>query len=224
MDYVGIVLSIALFVGKGKEWADKIADFFGITSTNGHIAIYVVLAVIALLIVIAFFMKAFRKKSEPIPIAHVEETKHEDELNLDDITNKIRIGLKKMQLIVLPEEVQYTMQMSDKLKFSSFMGIGSFLSWVYDLVLGKTYEARITGSIEGRIDLTGVKADVVKAKPPVLKLGEVLEEIIVNVPIPAGYFIANFGLMNINEIKNEAGWVKDKYSIPQIHLLNNTPV
>lgn len=224
MDYVGIALSIALFVSKGKEWADKIADFFGITSTNGHIAIYFVLGLAALGVVIAFFMKAFRKKAEPIPMAKITETKQENELNPTDIMNKITMGLKKMQVVVLPEEVQYTMQMSDKLNFEwDFIGIGSLLSWMgitslvrwlYDLLLGKIYEAKITGTIEGRIDLTGVKAEVTQAKPPAL--GKVLEEIIVNVPIPAGYFVANFALMNINEIRNKAGLATDRYTIPQI--------
>ena len=118
-----------------------------------------------------------------------------------------------MQVVVLPEKVQHTIYMREGLNFEwDFMYIGSLLNWAYELVFGKTYEAKIAGSIEGRIDLTGVD---VKVEPP-KKVAE-LEEIKVIVSIPAGYFIVNFGFMGgYEEIQNKAGCATEKYSIPEI--------
>ena len=151
------------------------------------------------------------KKSEPIPMAKKSEveSKPENELNPDEI----KIALKELHELVLPKaEVPHIISMNDELTFN--WDIFGLLKKAGDAFYKKVYEARLTGSIEGRIDLTGVEVEVERSKIPLAD--KILEKIIVNVSIPAGYFTADFGFMNIEEIRNDAGWLTEKYTIPHI--------
>lgn len=225
MEHVGTAFAIAGLAARIKGWADSLADLFGITSMEGRIAIAFGLgAVVALglFVIFRWGWKYFMKKSEPIPMAKKSEdeskpeneSKPEKELKPDEI----KIALKELHELVLPKlEVPHIISMNDELTFD--WDIWGLLKKAGDAFYKKVYEARLTGSIEGRIDLTGVKVEVERSKIPLAD--KILEKIIVNVSIPAGYFTAYFDFTNIEEIRNDAGWLTEKYTIPHIQAAFN---
>ena len=214
MEHVGTAFAIAGLAARIKGWSDSLADLFGVTSTEGRFALAFGLGAIVALGLFTIFRwgwKHFMKKSEPIPMAKKSEveSKPENELNPDEI----KIALKELHELVLPKaEVPHIISMNDELTFN--WDIFGLLKKAGDAFYKKVYEARLTGSIEGRIDLTGVEVEVERSKIPLAD--KILEKIIVNVSIPAGYFTADFGFMNIEEIRNDAGWLTEKYTIPHI--------
>ena len=217
LSYLGILWALWKLYSDVQEWSEKLANLLEITSTNWRFVLSVGLFLITLAVIFGVFKwgyKLFGKKTVSISMA---QKKQEDEFNPNEIKNKIEnkinIGLKEMQVVVLPEKVQHTIYMREGLNFEwDFMYIGSLFKWAYELLYGKTYEANIAGSIEGRIDLTRVE---VKVDPP--KKAAELEEIKVNVSIPAGYFMANFGFMGgYEEIQNTAGVATDHYKVSEI--------
>ena len=220
MEYAHIAWWITDSALKIKGWSDKLADVLGITSTNWRIALAVGLGLIVLLAIGLilkwggkWLWKWFGKKSELFTIAHKDEAKQEeqeDELNPDDIRVKVS---ERHEVVLLDAEVPHTITMHEG------HHEGPSFDWSFGMktyLYGREYKARLKGSIEGRIDLTRVRVEVEKLKVQIPVLQKQIHKINVNVSIPAGFFTANFDLMDINEIKNEAGLLANKYTISDI--------
>ena len=138
------------------------------------------------------------KKSQPFSMAHTDDTKQEDELNPDEIQEKL---IKRHEVVLLSMEVPHKISLHEGhegLNFDWSFGFKDYLA-------GRKYEAKITGTIEARIDLKRVKVEVEKLQKSVPVLAQLIDKINVNVSIPAGYFITSFDFTNLNELKNTAG-------------------
>ena len=214
MEHVSTAFAIARLAARIKEWSDSLADILGITSTEGRVALAFGLGVVTalgLFVIFRWGWKHFMKKSEPIPMAKKSEPKIEAKPENELKPDEIKIALTELhELVLLKAEVPHIISMNDELTFD--WDIWGLLKKAGDAFYKKVYEARLTGSIEGRIDLTNVEVSVYRAA----LADKILEKIIINVSVPAGYFTADFDFMNIEEIRNDAGWLTEKYTIPHI--------
>ena len=102
-------MSLAKLVMKGKEWADNIADLLGIA--HGVIyGVFILIALVAAFVFIKWGGKKFMKKSQPFSMVHTDDTKQEDELNPEEIQEKL---IKRHEVVLLSMEVPHTISLHE---------------------------------------------------------------------------------------------------------------
>ena len=204
MEYIGILGEMAGLAKSMKSFADYAADWLGITSKGGRIALTIGLFIVAMGFLFVMFnwgikllRRLFGKKGKPITNP---EAAPEEQFPLDDINTKLQ---ERHEIVILHKEISHTLHMSERNDTLHF-------EWLSRQLVGREYEAHLVGTIEGRINYARAE---VKADPTKINM---FEEIIVNVYLPAGYFIVNFDLGDIEQVVNTAGLFAKKYELPDI--------
>ena len=169
-----------------------IADFLGVTSTEGRIWLAVALGVIGLIVGVViinwFFKKIFGYK---IP----------DEQKLEGSLRKLR------DYIFLSGNIPYSINIREGHDTLIF-------EWLSHWLTEKSYTARITGSIEGRIRMSGAEVKYERSKATYQ--GFRYDKILVKVLIPAGYFMVNFHIADVTDEINHSGLFANYYTFGEI--------
>ena len=194
-----LILSAAYqFQDSLRQVFNLIADTLGVTSTEGRIWLAVALSVVGLIVCIVIIKWFIKKVFAP------KKTLDEKELqaSLRELHDYVFLRGNIPAYINMVEG-------HDTLIFE----------WLSYHLTEKSYKAELTGSIEGRIKMSGAEVKCERTK--INFNGVEYKKISLKVIIPAGYFMVNFDLSDVNGI-SYSGWFANYYTPEEIRRYFDT--
>ena len=174
-----------------RKWFIVIAEALGVTSTEGRFWLAVVLGGIGLIVGVAVIKWVIKKTFG---------SKMPDEKKLEGSLRELH------DYIFLRGNIPAHINIREGYNTLIF-------EWLSHWLTEKSYEAKIRGSIEGRIRMSG--AEVKYERSTLKHQGFRSDNILVNVFIPAGYFMVNFDSSDVDDI-SYSGWFANHYTPAEI--------